>query len=317
MRIKNKLKKGVATCDSDDKRPLVKDLLEKHASSIEAVRRAILSDENGKPLFSSDSDRYDDIWILRFVLSHKGNAKKASKAALDTLQFREEMKLNEKGDIRHQIRNAGVESGSCDCDFGEDPLFDKINPHCGRNSAITTQPDPDRGPIVYIDVREFDQEGMLTLSEDDYRMAKVLGNERMYQVIDEVTRRTGRLTKVTCFLDLEGYSMNREYSARDTRLNQELQDFYPQLVAKNYMFNTPKWFAAIWVVAKKVLPKRLTEKFEFLPASASEKFHEAIAEHVSEDHLPERYGGKERRWPLPSIGEQMAARAADSGMHPQ
>ena len=68
-----------------------------------------------------NSKLYDEIWILRFVLSHKSNVKKATNAALATMKFREEKKLNELGDIHHRIKtwvppkqtSSGSQVGNC------------------------------------------------------------------------------------------------------------------------------------------------------------------------------------------------------------
>lgn len=84
-----------------DHRPLISDLLKTHADKIEEVRNIIKEEI----LYNKDDNakRYDDIWILRFVLSHKKNIKSAAKAAIKTMQYREEWKLNEMGDIRHKF----------------------------------------------------------------------------------------------------------------------------------------------------------------------------------------------------------------------
>ena len=89
------------TSKDHDERPLIGDLLKKHASKIQSVRKIIESD----PLYKkgNNSTLYDDIWILRFLLSHKNSVKSASKAAVKTMHFRNEHKLNELGDIRHKM----------------------------------------------------------------------------------------------------------------------------------------------------------------------------------------------------------------------
>ena len=68
-------------------RPLVKDLLEEHGTKIEEIR-AIIEKED------SYCKSYVDIWMLRFILSHK-KVSKASIAAIKTMKFRQEKKLNE------------------------------------------------------------------------------------------------------------------------------------------------------------------------------------------------------------------------------
>ena len=73
-------------------RPLVKDLLEEHGTKIEEIR-AIIEKED------SYCKSYVDIWMLRFILSHK-KVSKASIAAIKTMKFRQEKKLNELVYIR-------------------------------------------------------------------------------------------------------------------------------------------------------------------------------------------------------------------------
>jgi hypothetical protein len=48
-----------------DDRPSVKELIEKHRQSIDQVQLGLKDD----PLY--DLSKHDDLWILRFVLSHK------------------------------------------------------------------------------------------------------------------------------------------------------------------------------------------------------------------------------------------------------
>lgn len=80
-----------------DDRPSVADLIAEHRSYIDRVREQ-LQDEN--PLFSNE--KHDELWILRFLMSHKNNVKAASKAAIHTLDFRNEHKLDEK-DLRRFV----------------------------------------------------------------------------------------------------------------------------------------------------------------------------------------------------------------------
>jgi hypothetical protein len=79
------------TNDRDD-RPAVKELVQEHRVKIDRLR-----EELEKELLY-DSTKHDDLWMLRFLLSHK-KVKAALKAAKHTLQFRADLKLDEK-DIR-------------------------------------------------------------------------------------------------------------------------------------------------------------------------------------------------------------------------
>jgi len=297
----------------DDGRPLIKDLLKEHATSIEKVRQKILSDEAvGKALW--DPKKYDDIWILRYVLSHGGNTKHASKAALKTMKFREEFKMNEKGDLRGFIKNYGVEENSNDKTLQSLPSYDLFNAYCGKNAVIIAHPDPGRGALVYCDFGMVDCDGIVAgMTFEEYKDSYVHLNEAIYQINDEVTRRTGKLTKLTRFIELKNFSFlkfNRKYLKMDAAMQKETEEHYPQLLQTAYIFNLPSWLSAMWTVVTAFFPKRMIEKINVCPSSASTKFFEPIRKQVSEENHLVLYGGKNTEWPPPSIAETMAAAAA-------
>mmetsp|Transcript_11100 Transcript_11100/g.26667 ORF Transcript_11100/g.26667 Transcript_11100/m.26667 type:complete len:312 (-) Transcript_11100:52-987(-) len=295
-----------------DERPLIKDLLEQHAASIEDVRRRILSDETvGKPLW--DAKRYDDIWILRYVLSHKENCESATMAALKTMKMRDELNWNEElGDIRHRIKNFG---------FGKDdsveslPSYELYNRYIGKNSIVVSHPDPDRGVVAYLDFSNADFEGMAANMSDEQLKEQLLHiNEAIYQILDEATRRTGKLTKLTGIFDLSNFSfhkLNYKLFKRDAAVQKQVENYHPQLVGKIHMFNPPGWFNAVWMILRPFFPSRVFEKLDVVSTSASQKLHENFLNDVSEENLPERFGGKNKAWPLPSIAETMTAAAAN------
>jgi hypothetical protein len=73
---------------NEDVRPSVLDLIEKNRKTIDAVKQALEKD----PLYTAE--KHDDLWIFRFVLSHKKKVKEAVKAATSTLKYRKEHKLD-------------------------------------------------------------------------------------------------------------------------------------------------------------------------------------------------------------------------------
>jgi len=299
---------------SHENRPFIKDLLAKHSAAIAFIRDSIQNDKDCKELSNKGENqkRYDDIWILRYVLSHKGNAKSASKAALKTIKFREEKKLNELGDIRHRLRNWSVvneTSGS------SEPLpgFSVFNKYCGDQAAFVTLPDKDRGIIIYCDVGQIDMNGIAEgMSEEDMKDNLLYSNEAIFQVVDDVTRRTGRLTKQMKIIDMGNVSllkMNRVYLKRDGACSKAIEDYYPQLLGTLFVFNSPSWLSVVWSALRPLFPKRFVQKIDFLPPMSkiqkSKQSHlKPILRYLSEEHLPERYGGQNKEWPLPSAGLQ-------------
>jgi len=247
-------------------------------------------------------------------LSNKGKVKEATKAALKTIKFRHEKKLNDLGDTRHLIKNYGVELDETASAGDFLPFYHRYNAVCGKESIMVTQPDPDRGVLVYMDIGAFDINKLMeTMTKEEQKEYRINANEATYQVLDEVTRRTGRLTKLTQIMDETNVSilkMNRKAIQQDAEISKEIEDYYPQLLASIYIFNAPSWVNTVWKVLKPIFPKRLVEKIDFMPNNASEKLYTPILKHISEENLPEKFGGKNPKWPLPSVSEQLATTQA-------
>lgn len=292
------------TADPHDDRPLVKDLLEQHATSIDEVRQKILSDETiGKRLWNKHPGRYDDIWLLRYTLSHKGDVEHATKAALNTMKMHETMKMNKEfSDIRQRIKNYGNCVTEKDHSVESLPNYDLFNAFMLKASYLAySQPDPDRGVLMYGDTAHIDAEGLLDgMTEEQTIDHLIYQNEAVYQILDEVTRRTGKLTKLTRCMDFGNFSLLRisyKLGKRDAAVGKAIEEYHPQLLAGVVIFNTPGWLSGIWTVMKPLFPKRLVEKIDFLSVNASRKLYKPLLKQISEANLSEKFGGKNKEWP--------------------
>lgn len=277
--------------EENDDRPLVKDLLEQHASKL-AELRAILEKED-----SYSKEHYDNIWMLRFLLSHK-KASKASAAAIRTMKFRQERKLNELGDIRNKLVDY--------MDHQSDRYFDitkKYLTFCTANTAFMyAQPDRDHGLVQIISPGQIDMERLVeNMSLEEVLDAYLMLNEIAYQIIDEVTRRTGKLTKLLRILDFSGFalsSFNGEYLKRDAAASKQLEDFYPQLLGTVIIADLASWATTIWKVFKPFFPKRFVEKMALVQPLKNSKDVKYFLKYVSKENLWERYGGNNSDWPV-------------------
>ena len=83
----------------------------------------------------------------------------------------------------------------------------------------------------------------------------------------------------------------------------DVQDYYPQLLEKQFLFNVPTWIRAMWKVITALFPTRLIEKINVCPGDVSTDFYKPIGKYVSKDQFPEKLGGKMQDWPPPSIAE--------------
>lgn len=283
-----------------DHRPLISDLLKKHGDKIEEVRN-IIKEES---LYNKDDNakRYDDIWILRFVLSHKKNVKSAAKAAIKTMQYREEWKLNEMGDIRHKFpsQTAGDDQWPFTAAFNTNSATDDCMLH--------TQPDDNRGIITYIRLQDLNQQGLYeSTTIEDMKQTYIYLNECIFQVHDAVTRKTGRLTKHLRIVDMGNLGfrdMHMKYLKRDGEASKYTEDFYPQALGAIVAVNAPVWVSGIWKIARPFFPSRFAEKVNISGSKISSKDTEFFLKFISKENLPVSLGGSNKEWPIEDVASK-------------
>mmetsp|Transcript_5661 Transcript_5661/g.6930 ORF Transcript_5661/g.6930 Transcript_5661/m.6930 type:complete len:290 (+) Transcript_5661:116-985(+) len=282
-----------------DSRPLVSELLEKNASQILELRSILQVDPNFV------AEKYDDVWMLRYLLSHK-KVKKASVAAINTMKFRKEYKLNDFGDIRHKV----PDHFNLDSNQHIEASKKFISAYYKSNTAIMhTQPDKDRGVVTYIIANQGNMDKVVeTMTKEEILLAYSYNNEITYQILDEITRRTGRLTKVLKIMDLTDMplsAMNKKYMKLDAEANKQLEDFYPQLLGSALVVNPPGWLDALWKVLRPLFPKRFVEKLNLITPTKNKDDLKYFLKFVSKNNIPERYGGDDKAWPPPAMTEIM------------
>ncbi len=296
-----------------DVRPVIKDLLKKHEKEITAVHENIKNDKASQDILKKaiNVGRYDNIWILRYVLSHKKNIKAASKAAIATIHFRETMKLNELGDIRNKL----VHFHECPNDGS--PRLPQQEQYASfwetTDAVINTHPDKKRGLILYLNFGMLDQDKVAVgMDDEEMKELYIYYIEACYQILDEVTRRTGLLTKQCRIVDVGSVhvrKLNRVYMKRDGNCTKAFEDYYPQFLGSVFIANAPSLFRVIWASLKPFFPKRFVEKVDLIPPTRKgEKKREVfkpLLKYISEEDLAERYGGTNKTWPLPSPGSQL------------
>ncbi len=150
-------------------------------------------------------------------------------------------------------------------------------------------------------MKGIDQTKMVEAIDDDVAFKHYMrSNEWQFQVHDEVTRRTGRLTKGLKIVDLKGMKLrhvNRAYIKKDAKQNKKLQDFYPQSLGSMLVVNAPPIFDSVWSMFRPFFPKRMVEKVNVINPKKRPKDMLHFAKFVSEEDVPEMYGGKLTTWP--------------------
>lgn len=277
---------------TEDDRPAVRDLLDMYRDGIDNVRDLVSADQNG--LYTASL--HDDLWMLRFYLSHGKNASKAAKAAIKTMIYRAEHGLDEIDQLGWLEPRTSQEM--------EMPLiFRAYTNHMDYDAVYHTQPHADRGVFVYVQLAGIHMTKIATtVSREEMSAAMRITNEFYFRVLDEVTRRTGRLTKMVRVIDMAGSSISRldhRFLKVEGRTAKEIEDFYPQQLASVYLFNAPLWMEKAWKVFSHLIPTRTRKKVDIFSRSSSKSLpkNARVFEHIRHCDLPQRYGGGSTEWP--------------------
>jgi hypothetical protein len=211
-----------------DDRVSAKARIDENRRIIDAVKMEL----EGDPLYNSS--KHDDLWILRFLLSHKKNRKAAIKAAKATLVFRNKHKLDEE-DLRSFP--AGPECKS--------EILKRYLNYVPDGGIVFTVPDAKRGVIGFLGISSIDQHELVkNVAKEDWLPSFCYTTEWSFQWVDYITRTTGLLTKSVRFIELKGFSisnLSQEMLKRDGEAMGIMEDCYPQLLQTNFICNPPLW----------------------------------------------------------------------------
>jgi len=270
--------------NNNDKRPIVRDLIREHRSLLDDMATAL---SLSPPDYNYDARKHDDLWCLRFLLSHKQDFPQALRAAQTTLIFRRDHGLDGWGDIRADPPQRATTAA-----------WQRFRDGGGvtENSIVYTVPDPQRcGVLTFIDIGSMDPHQLAQLSVEDWIAGLAYMNEWNYQWVDYLTRTTGRLTKSVRLVDLGTFRLNQidlTCQKRYTQAIGTMQDCFPQAVQCIYVCHAPAWVYAPWKAIRPLLPSRVVDKMDFLNPH-DERDRERLLEVVAlaPEHLPVRFGG--------------------------
>ena len=133
------------------------------------------------------------------------------------------------------------------------------------------------------------------LSEETWDYAFVYTSEWTFQWLDYVTRTTGRLTRSVRFVDMTGISLSnfdRASTKRDSKIMNEMEDTYPQLLQTLYGCYPPSFMHTVWSFIRPIMPKRIIDKIDLIEPSKNEKERDRVLQHISLQDLPVHFGGK-------------------------
>ncbi|KAG1665207.1 hypothetical protein FOA52_002609 [Chlamydomonas sp. UWO 241] len=226
-------------------------LLRKHSSTLVGLQAALL--DVLEPLGCPNS--YDKIWLLRFLLSARGDVEKAESRARAALQWR-----TEKSELLQLALEGKVP-----------PYFDTFT----KYTCTGTHGQALDGDYVFI-IRAGICNGKALLQElsvEEVIDCLMLRKEQPFLLMDAVTRKTGRLCKCVAIIDLNystvaGLPLQLIHAVAQSAKLTEM--YYPQFLESAVIANPPAVMKVLMSTMLGLMPKRTQEKMRMCPGNTLE-----------------------------------------------
>lgn len=227
----------------------VDELLATHAAAVATLRAAVADDAHFATGGTAKTP-YDDLWLLRFILSN--GAKEAEKAVRATLKYRADnaamLALAAEGQEHPQ------KEAMCQLSISE----------IWRHPTLADE------PVQLIRAGKSNVKRLMdTYSADDVVQYMNFQKEQAFLLCDEATRRTRRIVKMVTVVDMHSSRFadndNRFFKALG-RASKDSELFYPQLLAITVGINVPSYLNLIWPIAKRLMPAKTLSKFRICSA---------------------------------------------------
>lgn len=227
-------------------------LFHKHGERVRVLLQALRGDGHAV----GDSTPYDDIWALRFVLSHPEDAD-AARAAAETLRWRAEMK---------EMLAAAAAGKSL-------KRFESLE----RLVVAQYHGETSTGTPLYIIRAGISNTVALTNAHTHEEMVEFMmyRKELGFLLCDAMTRKTRKLTKLVTVNDLSHVSLlagtDKRFTAVLGAASKLSETLYPQLLDRAVLINAPYIFGAIWSIIKGLMSANTRAKVAVCGSSDTRK----------------------------------------------
>jgi len=258
----------------------IDDLLKKHAADVAELRLSL-----GKDLpVTKKFPYYDDIWLLRYILSFK-TAKKALKPAQICIAWRKENQ-----EFLDKCADDGAEFKKLDISVVSNKYQVAGLVDCLK----------DGGPFVVIRPSQGDPEAMYTnMTYAELHQLHYGYRELSFRRCDRLTRSSRIIVKQILIFDMDKVSFSKVMDRRGGKVygpvSKACANYYPQLQSKFVMINTPSWMSIVWQFVKRIMPKRNVDKMAVCPGNTLKGDVSKcpyVKKYFDVEKLPDFLGGK-------------------------
>jgi len=261
------------------------------------------------PQLRPSAEMASDLRLWRFLVATSFRGADAAKMYVEALQWRIERGMDAVRDALVDA-NPGFFGGSGGGGGGSSMRLER--PHLREVDLLMMEARPrtwyralesggveplldKAGNLVYVEVPSAADSAAVCEIKADYLEAELRAQELLQLLIDELSRRAGRMVLIFRVLDLAGFSLApnlfpssevKQGEALVKLAGKEVKDAYPTTTFKNFLVNAPAASIAGPVVAA-LVPKRSRDKTLIKGADYAPELHRW----VDLESLPRKLGG--------------------------
>lgn len=271
---------NLAQLEPDAHTDAISELLSHHRTELDALRERV---KDAIPASGDDGTgfRYDDIFLLRYVLSF-GTADAAEPMVRETIEYR--------ASEAHQAISRAVADGT----WRDDPRLQMMTRF--QCFSVLEGAQSNGGPLLTIRAGMSDIHAVNRhVTYEEHVAVFMLIREHGYRQCDLIARRDGRLTKMLMLMDLTGASMSDILDRGHSGIQQEVSKIsaviYPQMISTINLVNTPGWMNIVFRFFTKIMPARLTSKVRMYPNADAMWKSEEAGRRLNRARIPKYLGG--------------------------
>ena len=244
---------------------------------------------------------YDDLFILRYVLSKKNDLKKAEAAIRECCRWRADP------DVRKNILKPVADNS-----WWDSATFGAFKKHM-CTGVLGSQ--VDGGCLFYIrDGLGQPNTVFESLTVEQFMQVGFQSREYVYRWCDTETRRLGRFVKGIFVMDMNKVKLTQMPDSRVTKCYAELSVFSennnPQMVDKYLIVNAPSFIPIFIKLVSPLFPRSFLEKVEIFPTKEKLGDSDFGKTWLNLDFVPDYLGG---RLPLSELPEELTGKLIQEG----
>lgn len=206
----------------------------------------ILREQCEKEIETDPESFNDDLFLLRFALSHKDNIKEKGVPALkETIAWR-----NANKDLLAKLRTG--EKHPCEVKMVKYSPFALHGQSKGGDPIAVTRTGIANTTIL-----------QMKMTADEIKQGIIFQKEYCAHICDQESRKRGYICKLISIVDMKGFglsSIDRTFTKSMGEAMSSTESHYPQLLGSMFLLNTPFFMSAVLALAEFFLPARTFAK---------------------------------------------------------